>query len=96
MEFRKDYGVPSRYSYRPYFMLYNCFFVPHKCISEVTPEHVRSPLLQDGLLMVVEQVAGVEHVKEVELGVDGDGGLHPCLVSSRTLLYRQLLKEWKQ
>ena len=62
----------------------------------MAPEHVGSPLLQDGLLVVVEQVAGVEHVEEVELGVDRDGGLHPGLVSSRTLLYRQLLKEWKQ
>ena len=64
-------------------------------ISDVAPEHVGSPLLQDGLLVVVEQVAGVEHVEEVELGVDGDGGLQPGLVCSCTLLYRQLLKEWR-
>ena len=64
--------------------------------SDISPEHIGSPLLQDGLLVVVEQVPGVEHVEEVELGVDRDGRLHPGLVSSRTILYRQLLKEWKQ
>ena len=61
----------------------------------MAPEHVGSPLLQDGLLVVVEQVAGVEHVKEIELGVDGDGGLQPGLVRSCALLNRQLLKEWR-
>ena len=42
--------------------------------------------------MFVEQVPGVEHVKEVELGVDGDGGLHPGLVGRRALLDGELLK----
>ena len=42
--------------------------------------------------MVVEQVPGVEHVKEVELGVDGDGGLHPGIEGRRTLLNGELLK----
>ena len=60
--------------------------------SDISPEHIGSSLLQDGLLMVVEQVAGVEHVKEVELGVDRDGRLHPGLVRSCALLYHQLLK----
>ena len=63
--------------------------------SDISPEHIGSSLLQDGLLMVVEQVPGVEHVKEVELGVDGDGGLQPGLVRSCALLYPQLLKEWR-
>ena len=42
--------------------------------------------------MLVEQVPGVEHVEEVELGVDGDRGLHPGHVGRRTLLDRQLLQ----
>ena len=67
----------------------------YKCISEVAPEHVGSPLLQDGLLVVVEQVPGVEHVEEVELGVDRDGRLHPGLVRSCALLYHQLLKRFQ-
>ena len=46
--------------------------------------------------MVVEKVTGVEHVKEVELGVDGDGGLHPGHVGRRTLLDCQLLQRWKR
>ena len=57
-----------------------------------SPEHVGAPLLQDRLLMLVKQVPGVEHVEEVELGVDGDRGLHPGLVGRRTLLDRQLLQ----
>ena len=34
---------------------------------------------------------GVEHVKEVELGVDGDGGLLPSSVRGRPFLYHHLL-----
>ena len=57
-----------------------------------SPEHVGAPLLKYRLLMLMEQVPGVEHVEEVELGVDGDRGLHPGHVGRRTLLDRQLLQ----
>ena len=53
-----------------------------------SPKHVGPPLLQDRLLVVVEKVPGVDHVKEVELGVDGDGGLNPGIVGRRALLDR--------
>ena len=42
--------------------------------------------------MFVEQVSGIEHVEEVELGVNGDWCLHPGHVGSRTLLDSELLK----
>ena len=57
-----------------------------------SPKHIGPPLLKDRLLMFVEQVPGVDHVEEVELCVDGDGGLHPGIVGRRALLDGELLK----
>ena len=62
--------------------------------SKTSPEHVRAPLLQNRLLMLVEQLSGVEHVKEVELGIDRDWSLNPGLVGRRALLDSKLLKSW--
>ena len=46
--------------------------------------------------MVVEQVAGVEHVEEVELGVHRDRRLFPGCVRSGPLLYHHLLPKYKR
>ena len=59
------------------------------------PEHIGASLLEDRLLVAVEQVPGVEHVEEVELGVDGDWCLYPGLVGRRAFLDCELLKTWK-
>ena len=48
-------------------------------------------LLQDGHLLPVEQLPGVEHGEEVELGVGGDGGLQPGGVGGAALLHHHLL-----
>ena len=42
--------------------------------------------------MFVEQVSWIEHVEEVEFGVNGDRSLHPGHVGSRALLDSELLK----
>ena len=51
------------------------------------PESVRTPLLQHWLLTPMEEVPRADHVEEVELGVDRDGGLHPGIVSSCAFCY---------
>ena len=42
--------------------------------------------------MAVEELARVDHVEEVELGVDGDGSLHPGIVGWGPFFYDKLLK----
>ena len=55
------------------------------------PEDIRSPLLKDGLGVVVYEVLWVEDVEEVELGEHGDRGLLPGLERLSTLAHYQLL-----
>ena len=51
------------------------------------PESVRTLLLQHWFLMPMEEVARADHVEEVELSVDRDGGLHPGIVSCCAFCY---------
>lgn len=57
-----------------------------------SPECIRSSLLNNRLLVVVEQVPRVEHVKKIDLGVDRNGCLHPGVVSGSSLSNGELLK----
>ena len=54
-------------------------------------ESIRAPLLKNGHLVPVEELLWVQHVKEVELGVDRDGRLLPRCIRGRPLLYHHLL-----
>ena len=61
-------------------------------VKKKPPEHIGASFLKDRLLVFVEQVSGIEHVEEVEFGVNGDRCLHPGHVGSRALLDSELLK----
>ena len=63
-----------------------------ECQIDILPECVRSSLLQDGLLVIVEKVSRVQHVKEVELGQHWHWCLQECIISCCALPYCQLLK----
>ena len=62
------------------------------CISLSSPECIRSSLFHNRLLVVVEQVPRIEHVKKIDLGVDRNGCLHPGVVSCSSLSDGELLE----
>ena len=64
----------------------------HKDFKLLSPESVWPPLLHNWLVPLVLECFSIEHVEEVELDVDGDGGPLPRFIGSCPLPDYQLLK----
>ena len=59
--------------------------------ESLSPEGVRSSLLEDWLLVTVEEVSRVDDIEEVELGDDRDWSLEEGIIGCCPICYCQML-----
>ena len=61
-------------------------------VNSWLPKSVGAPFVQNWLLMLMEQISGVQHVEKIKFCVDRNWSLHPGIIGGCAFFHRQLLK----